>query len=124
MAAKGTVLIVEDDEAFRTSLKTLFEREGFTTLEAGSGHEAVTLLGKEAVNLVILDYYLGDMTGLEFLGVTEGLSRVPVIVLTAFGDWGIYGDVIARGAVDCIAKPVKREALMRVVKTALCVKQR
>jgi len=116
---KKTILLVEDDHSFRESLRKLLEKEGLQILEAESGPEGIETLKKEKVDLVILDFYLGGMNGLQFLEKTMNPSRPPVIVLTAFGDWGIYTEVVAKGAVDCLPKPIKRHELMAVVAGAL-----
>ena len=115
MAIKKTILLVEDDESFRESVRKLLEKESFQVVEASSGEEGIELLRKGPIDLVILDLYLGGMNGLEFLDRTQRPGRPPVIMLTAFGDWGIYTDAVARGAVDCVAKPVKRNDLMAVI---------
>lgn len=88
-------------------------------MEAGRGQDGIEILEKEKVDLVILDFYLGGMNGLEFLERTMSPARPPVVVLTAFGDWGIYTEVVAKGAVDCLPKPIKRNELMAVVAGAL-----
>ncbi len=119
MKTKKCVLVVEDDESFRESVKKLLEKEGFEVREACSGEEGVEILGKDSIDLVLLDLYLGGMTGLEFLDKTKNPLRPPVILLTAFGDWGIYSDAVARGAVDCIPKPIKRNELMALVNGTL-----
>jgi len=116
---KKTILLVEDDPSFRESLRKLFEKEGLRILEAESGPEGIETLKKERVDLVILDFYLGGMNGLQFLEKTMNPGRPPVIVLTAFGDWEIYTEVVAKGAVDCLPKPIKRNELMAVVAGAL-----
>ena len=119
MKAKKAILLVEDDHSFRMSLKKLLEREGFQVLEADSGQAGIEILKRESVDLVILDFYLGGMNGLQFLEKTMSPNRPPVVILTAFGDWGIYTEVVARGAVDCLPKPIKRHELMAVVEGAL-----
>ena len=119
MSKKKTILLVEDDESFRTSLKRLFKKEALGILEAASGKEGMDLLSREKIDLILLDFYLGDMTGFDFLGLTRARSRPPVIVLTAFGDHAIQSDVLARGALRCLTKPVKRDELMSVVTRTL-----
>ncbi len=119
MEVKKIILVVEDDESFRESLRKLLEKEGFEVREASSGEEGIERLQANSIDLVLLDLYLGGITGLEFLDKTKSAKRPPVILLTAFGDWGIYSDAVARGAVDCLPKPIKRGELMAVVTRAL-----
>lgn len=119
---KKTILLVEDDESFRESVRKLLQKEGFLVLDASSGEEGLEALRTHAVDLVLLDLYLGGITGLEFLEKARRPCGPPVILLTAFGDWGIYRDAVSRGAVDCIAKPVKRSDLMAVITGTLAKK--
>jgi DNA-binding response OmpR family regulator len=115
MENQKTVLLVEDDESFRESLRKLLAKEGFEVLEASSGEEGMELLEKHRIDLIVLDLYLGGMTGMEFLEKTLRPGRPPVVMVTAFGDWNVYSDALALGAVDCLAKPVKRNDLMSVI---------
>lgn len=115
MEIQKTVLLVEDDKSFRESVKRLLEKEGMRILEAASGEEGIEILKTDRViDLVLLDLYLGGMNGMEFLDKTRD-ERPPVIMLTAFGDCGIYDDAVGKGAVDCIPKPVKKQDLVEVI---------
>lgn len=123
MEPKKAILLVEDDSSFRMSLKKLLEREGCQVFEADSGQAGIEVLKREPVDLVILDFYLGGMNGLQFLEKTMSPNRPPVVILTAFGDWGIYTEAVERGAVDCLPKPIKRQELMAVVEGILAKKR-
>ncbi|MBI4550178.1 MAG: response regulator [Candidatus Omnitrophica bacterium] len=114
-----SILVIEDDDSFRESLKKLLEKEGYHVLEADSGEAGMEILKRGRPDLILLDLYLGGITGLEFLERTARPDRPPVIMLTAFGDWGIYADAMAKGACDCIAKPVKKSDLMSVIGEAM-----
>ena len=117
MKTQKTVLLVEDDESFRESVKKLLEKENLRVFEASSGEEAIEILKTDRmIDLVLLDLYLEGMTGMEFLARTQSVDRPPVIMLTAFGDWGIYTDAVAKGALDCLPKPIKRYDLLTVIK--------
>lgn len=114
-----SILLVEDDESFRLSLKKLLHKEGYKILDAESGENGLLILKQENVDLVILDYYLGRMNGMQFLEKMKSTGHPPVIVLTAFGDWALYREMVAKGALDCLPKPVKRNELLSVVEGAL-----
>jgi DNA-binding response OmpR family regulator len=114
-----TILVVEDDVSFSESLKKLLEKEGFAVLLAPTAEEAIETIKNPRVSLVLLDLYLPGLNGMEFLDKTASLKRPPIVMLTAFGDWGIYVDAIEKGALDCLAKPVKRQELLRVLQKAL-----
>lgn len=114
-----TILVVEDDASFSESLRKLLEKEGFSVLAAPSAEAAIETLKSASVHVIFLDLYLPGLNGMEFLERTAAPKRPPVVMLTAFGDWGIYVDAIEKGAVDCLAKPVKRQELLRVLQKAL-----
>jgi DNA-binding NtrC family response regulator len=116
---RKTVLLIEDDASFRESMRKVLEREGFQIMEAESAEAGIEILEHLPVDLILLDLYLGEMSGLEFLEKTKGMGRPPVIMITAYGDWDIYTAAVARGAVDCLPKPVKRNELLEVISTTL-----
>jgi signal transduction histidine kinase/CheY-like chemotaxis protein len=104
---RGKVLIIEDDEDFRTGLARLLNREGFETLEAGTGEEGFELAGRERPNLITLDVSLPGISGwevLEKLKADEGLAGVPVILLTLSED---RSQGFALGAADFLSKPIE-----------------
>lgn len=81
----ATILIVEDDEKYRTMLTGLLEEEHYTVLTAGNGEEALTALHEHPeITLIVLDLIMPNMDGLTFfyhLKKTLGSSK-PVIILT------------------------------------------
>jgi CheY-like chemotaxis protein len=82
------VLVVEDDEATRRTLRRLLEREGFAVVEAAHGRAALDLLagGGVAPGLIVLDLLLPELDGFEFaaeLRRHDAWRDVPVVVLTA-----------------------------------------
>ncbi len=116
MEMQKTVLLVEDDKSFRESVRKILEKEGLRVLESSSGEEGIEMLKSDrAIDLVLLDLYLGGISGMEFLEKTRELERPPVIMVTAFGDWGIYVDAVGKGALDCVPKPVKKHDLVGMI---------
>jgi CheY-like chemotaxis protein len=90
-----TVMVVDDVDVMRDVLARLLKREGYHTLTAGSGHEAIGVLehccdpGQEPPDLILLDVKMPDIDGLDLLERLHGDSRwknVPVIMLTAVSD--------------------------------------
>jgi len=115
IAAKGQILIVDDEPGIVRLISMYLEREGYTTVSARSGAQALELVTEKAPALVILDIMLPDIDGWEVCREIRRVSDVPIIMLTAReGDEDkIVGLEI--GADDYVTKPfVPRELVARV----------
>ena len=114
----GTVLLVEDDAALRTSLARLVEDEGHAVLAAANGFEAVDLLRHEAPpNLILLDLMMPVMNGWAFLKYRNEhpvLSHVPVVVTTAWTEAPGEAEVI--GVEGYLRKPLVPRDVVEVVR--------
>ena len=78
-----TVLCVDDEQ--QTALRSVLESEGYKVLVAASGSEGLETFKSEAVNAVILDYWMMDMSGLKLAQQIRQLSRsVPIIMLSSY----------------------------------------
>jgi len=117
---KKTVLIVDDDAKIRTLLKEILDPGKFKVLEAPDGREALDLIHKEPVDLLITDRAMPRMDGLELLRTLREEERdIPSLVISAYGDDEIWGVAIGLGAEDYILKPFSTESVMRIVKKKL-----
>jgi DNA-binding NtrC family response regulator len=116
----ATILCVDDDPAIGMILTHTLERAGHRPIGVGSVPEALQVLGGEAVDLIISDYRMPGLTGLEFLDLLarEGYE-VPLIMLTGYGSIEHAVASIKAGAVDYITKPVQPEQLELAVNQAL-----
>lgn len=114
-----SILLVEDDDSFRTSLRKVLERENYQVFEAASGQEGNDLAMNQKMDLVILDYYLGDMTGADFMDLLPKLTAPPVIVLSANMNDSIQAQVIGRGAKMNLSKPINRATLLQAIETCI-----
>ncbi len=82
-----SLLITDDDRAFRETLRTVFEPRRFRTLMAGDGEEALSIVRGEKVDLVLLDMHMPKLTGLETLRrLKEFRAMLPCILLSAHLD--------------------------------------
>src|SRR6202022_4970158 len=97
-AARPKLLIVDDDHELCSMLAEYLGPEGFVTEAVGSGPAALERLGREAVDLVVLDVMLPELSGFEVLRRIRATNRVPVIMLTARGEEGHRGGGLGRGA--------------------------
>jgi DNA-binding response OmpR family regulator len=110
------ILVVDDDPSVRTALRLLLARDGYDTTLAGNGREALELLrGGASFDLVILDWVMPEMDGLETCQRIRERSMVPVLMVTARSAEADKVRVLDVGADDYITKPFgPRELLARV----------
>ena len=104
-----TVLLVDDDEQFRSGIRRILETlRGdicIKVLEAGTGADAMGLLGNQSVDFVLLDYMLPGGNGLEWLKkILSAHGNVAVIMLTGKGNEEIAVEAMKIGAVDYLVK--------------------
>ena len=110
-----TVLVVDDEPIVRDVVVRYLEREGYETLEAGDGEEALRLLEREPPSLVVLDVMLPGLGGLELCRWIRSRSEVPIVMLTALGEETDRIVGLELGADDYITKPFSpREVAVRV----------
>src|SRR5260221_14787307 len=101
-----TILIVDDEKNIRASLARGLRLEGYATLEAADGAQALECLKNEEVDLVILDLQMPVLDGIGFLEKLGELGRrVPTLVLTAHGTIDAAVRAVKLGAFDFIEKP-------------------
>jgi two-component system response regulator HydG len=114
------LLVVDDEQANLDSLVRLFPKEGFRTLSAPSGAEALELLRKERVSVMLTDLMMPGMSGTELLRASRAVSPETLVVLmTAYGTVETAVEAMKEGAYDFVTKPLKRHAIVKTVKQAL-----
>ena len=115
-----SLLITDDDRAFRETLQGVFEPQGFRTLLAGDGEEALSIVRNEEVHLLLLDMHMPKLTGLETLRrVKRFKSILPCILLSARMDDGLVEQARLAQAFSVLAKPVTMRQIIGVVRVAL-----
>lgn len=116
----ATVLIVDDEESIRESLKMILEHEGYEVLEAAGGHEALTKIKSKSPDAVMLDIKMPDIDGMEVLDrIAERGDHVPVMMITGHGDVSMAVDATRRGAFDFLEKPLERERVLLSLRNAV-----
>jgi len=114
------LLIAEDDPEMRDLLRKVLEKEGYQVSVAADGQEATTALSRIPFDLVVTDMLMPDDGGLELLQIIrETHPTLPVIIITAFGDWGSYSRALELGAAAFISKPLKMAELIGAIHSAL-----
>src|SRR2546430_11042977 len=117
--SKPTLLIVDDDQELCAMLAEYLAPEGFLTLTAGTGPAGLEQLGRAAVDLVVLDVMLPELSGFEVLRRIRAVSRVPVIMLTARGEEVDRVVGLEMGADDYLAKPFSPRELVARIRAVL-----
>lgn len=110
-----TVLIVEDEVAIVTMLRYNLEREGFKVLSTGDGEEAVTMVKEHHPDVIVLDWMLPSMTGVEVckqLRWDQSTKNIPIIMLSARGEEGDRIRGLDSGADDYMVKPFSPSELV------------
>jgi two-component system response regulator PilR (NtrC family) len=114
------ILIVDDEEVLRDVLSTLVRREGHASLTARSGEEALALLEREEVDLVLLDLMLPGMSGMEVLqSIRRSDPDQVVVVVTAYSSIEGAIEAMRLGAFHYIPKPFKNEEVLHTIRKGL-----
>lgn len=105
---EASVLVVEDEEAIVTLLRYNLEREGFKVYSTGDGEEAVTMVKEVKPDVIVLDWMLPSMTGIEIckqLRWNPETKGIPIIMLSARGEESDRIRGLDSGADDYLVKP-------------------
>ena len=118
---KGRILLVEDDETFRSLLQTILEDEGYEVLAAADGVKGLNLIRKESFDLVVTDLKMPGKSGLELFRETRLDPNPPLFIfITAFGRVDEAVGAMKDGAVDFLTKPLENpDTLLALVSRAL-----
>lgn len=116
-----TILLVDDELENLRSLGEILKRFGYTVIAKPDGRSALSVVQEGAsVDLVITDYRMPGMDGLEFMTALKQVAPgIPVIMLTAYGAVETYLKSLSLGVYEYVNKPVKAKELGRIVKAAL-----
>lgn len=116
------VLIVDDSAEIRALLESVLPSAGYETLSAGTGQEGLDLAFRERPDILLVDFRLPDIGGLELL---EQLNRanisIPAVVMTGYGSEGVAARALRLGALGYLIKPFTTEEVLTTVEKALAV---
>ncbi len=118
---KARILVVDDEENIRKSLKMILEYEGYSFLEAADGEEALDILEETvALDIVLLDIKLPGRSGLEVLAEMKKRPYSPeVIMISGHGTVKTAVDATKLGAFDFLEKPLQRDRVLLCIRNAL-----
>ncbi len=118
--APPSLLIADDDPAFRETLQGVFEPQGYRTLLAGDGEEALDIVRTKEVHLLLLDMHMPKLTGLETLRLVKQFkAMLPCIILSAGLDELLIEQARLAHAFSVLSKPVTRVQITLTVRQAL-----
>jgi DNA-binding NtrC family response regulator len=116
----GAILIIDDEAAIRESLETLLDLEGYTVCGAETGQEGLARIAERPFELVLLDFALPDINGMELLReIRERDPQLSVIMITAYGTVENAVKAMQGGAVNFIQKPWDNEKLLADVRAVV-----
>jgi DNA-binding NtrC family response regulator len=119
MKEDATILVVDDEEMLRKILDKILTKEGYVVHLAASGSEALEILAREHIDLVITDVKMPEMDGFDLLKtIKKDHPHAGIIVMTAFGDAYTVRDALLLGADEYITKPFKSFEIIMVVERA------
>lgn len=116
----ATILIVDDEDSIRISLRGILEDEGYGVVEASSGREALEYLSTHSADLVLLDVWMPGMDGLETLEqIHATYATLPVVMISGHGTIETAVTAIKQGAHDFIEKPLSLDKILIIIARAL-----
>jgi len=121
----ANILIVDDNEGIRATLRELVESEGHNTTSLMTAEDALVCFNKNEPDLILLDIGLPGMTGFDFLEqIKSGDNPIPVIMITSYNDVDSAVRAMRLGAFDYVTKPFNLDQISLTVRKALQSKQR
>ena len=118
--AEHTLLIVDDDALIRRSLGAVLRLEGYDVIEANGGGEALRALEQADPDLVVTDFNMPEIDGLQLLReIRARKPDVPVILVTGYGTVEHAVDAMRAGAYDYVSKPIIDDEMKMVIRRAL-----
>jgi putative two-component system response regulator len=114
------ILVVDDENALRNALVRFLSNQGFSVSAAGTGQEAIDLVGRESFEVMLLDIRMPGMSGIDV--VPEVLHQDPdlaILMLSALTDATSAAICMQRGAIDYLTKPIELNDLSKAIARAL-----
>lgn len=115
-----SLLITDDNQDFRDTLRSVFEPRGFRTFAAGDGEQALEIVRTESVHLILMDMHMPKLTGLETIRRVKRIDAVlPCILISAQMDNELAQQAMDVEAFAVLSKPVRFAEITETVRQAL-----
>lgn len=120
MMEKAKVLIAEDEEAQRDLLRGFLKKEGYAVEAVSNGREALEKLKADFFDIVLIDYKMPELDGLQTLRQIRGrFPDLPVVMMTAYGTVETAVASMKEGALDYLTKPIDLDELLLIFRKVL-----
>ena len=120
MKKENAILVVDDDQAHRTMLRTLLSRWGYIISEADDGQVAIEKVHEKAFDLILMDIRMLTVSGLEALDRIKTYNpAIPVIIMTAYSSVETAVEALKKGAYDYLTKPLDFDELRLAMERAM-----
>ena len=120
MKKENTILVVDDDQAHRTMLRTLLSGWGYKIVEADDGLVAIEKVHEQAFDMILMDIRMLKVSGLEALdGIKTYNPAIPVIIMTAYSSVETAVEALKKGAYDYLTKPLDFDELRLAMERAM-----
>jgi DNA-binding response OmpR family regulator len=110
------VLVIDDDQAMRDTLKLVLEPQSFEVYEARSGPEGIQVTKQIKPDVIILDLLMPDMDGWQVTQAIRAFSSVPILVLSAVSKPDMVAKALDEGADEYLIKPMPSSVLVAHLK--------
>jgi len=120
MGYPARILVVDDDESIRKTLKTILEDKGYVVDAVENGKEAISESNKQFYNLALVDIRLPDMTGIELLtSMKKTMPKMIKIIITGYPSMHNAIEAINKGADAYVLKPFKMDDVLNTIEKHL-----
>jgi len=115
-----SILVVDDEEEIRRLLERVLKRNGYKTLTASSGMEALVRVQDHKIDLVITDVRMPGISGLDLIKQLHDLNEnLPIIVISGYGGYGSAIESLEKGAFYFLKKPFDSSSIMQITEKAM-----
>ena len=116
------ILVVDDSTINNILLQNLLEENGFEVISALNGYDALEILNKNKIGIILLDIMMPKFSGFDFLKqLMVRKIKVPVIAISANSDYEYKKKSLEMGAKDFITKPIQLNSLIRKIKEIMAL---